>query len=180
MQTIRDMTVPLIELPAKLKPHRQTTYRYVPRQGEEIILFEAEGPGCVRHFWIANDTKGLGLRIRVHVDDALEPQIDMELNHFFGILLDKDPYRIESPGIKVLPLNAYNCYLPIPFSKSCRISLHPGNMTGKIDKEHLTASHQLRFVDTEPEIAQLFFQANWQEYAGEESLTSADRADRSD
>lgn len=168
---MRDLTVPLIELPVSFKPHRQTTYRYVPRQGKEIILFEAEGPGCVRHFWLTNDTKGVGLRIRIHVDDTPEPQVDMELNHFFGILLDKEPYRIESPGIKVLPLNAYNCYLPIPFNESCRISLQAGNMTGKLNKRYLADQHQLRFVDTEPEIAQLFFQANWQEYASGEGLT---------
>jgi len=165
MNTLRDTTVPMIELPVKFKPHRQTSYRYVHRGGEEICIFEAEGPGCLRHFWLTTNTKGMGLRIRIHVDDTVSPQIDMELNHFFGVLLDKEPYRIESPGIKVLPFNAYNCYLPIPFTKSCRIFICPGDMSGKLD------SLQQRFVDETPEVAQLFVQANWQEYESEEGLT---------
>lgn len=115
---ICDHTVPLLRTPAAFKAHRQTFNGYVLDYGKEIVLFDAEGPGCLRHFWISTDCAGPGLRIRIHVDDAELPQIDMELNHFFGILLDKKPYSVESPGIKVLPLGSRNCYLPIPFARS--------------------------------------------------------------
>ena len=40
----------------------------------------------------------------------------MDLNAFFGVLLDVDPwttnYRADGAGIKVLPEGGYNCYLP--------------------------------------------------------------------
>ena len=48
----------------------------------------------------------------------------MTLHQFFGVLLGKAPYRIESAPIKLMPLNGYNAYLPVPFQHSCRITLH--------------------------------------------------------
>lgn len=129
---IRDQTVPLLRTPATFKAHRQMSHGYIQEKGKEFVLFDAEGPGCLRHFWISTDCAGDGLRIRIHVDDAEQPQVDMELNHFFGILLDKKPYNVESPGIQVLPLGSRNCYLPIPFVRSCRITLHAGDIKGKV------------------------------------------------
>jgi len=34
--------------------------------------------------------------LEIHVDDSPEPQVNMELQHFFGVLLDQKPYRIDS------------------------------------------------------------------------------------
>ena len=47
----------------------------------------------------------------------------MRLHQFFGVLLGKDPYRIESAPLKLLPKNGYNSYFPLPFQSSCRITL---------------------------------------------------------
>ncbi|MCZ0937420.1 MAG: DUF2961 domain-containing protein [Caldilineaceae bacterium] len=38
--------------------------------------------------------------------------------------MGKAPYRIESTPIKLMPLNGYNAYFPLPFQHQCRISLH--------------------------------------------------------
>ena len=163
--TISDHTVPLVRTPATFKPHRQTAFRKVLEEGKEITLFDAEGPGCVRHFWISTDCAGDGLTIRIYVDGAEQPQVDMELNHFFGILLDKKPYNVESPGIKVLPLGSRNCYLPIPFARSCRITVQAGDIKGRVD------AFGTRIIDADPKHAMVFFQANWQEYTNEANLT---------
>lgn len=162
--TISDPTFPLIRTPSEFKPRRQTTFRWI-RNGQELTLFEAEGPGCVRHLWMTTSVSGRGLRIRIHVDDSPRPNVDMELNHFFGVLLDMDPYLVESPGVKVLPLNAYNCYLPIPFSKSCRISLRAEAMQGVLDAK------EERYKDGNPDKADLYFQADWQQYRSDDHLT---------
>jgi len=90
----------------EFKPRRQTTFRNL-RDGQEFTVFEAECAGCVRHLWITTGTSGRGIRIRIHVDDLPDPQVEMELNRFFGILLDRDPYLVESPGVSVLSQIAY-------------------------------------------------------------------------
>ena len=46
-------------------------------------------------------------RIEIFSDDNDKPQVDMNLNAFFGVLLDVDPqatnYRADGAGIMVLP-----------------------------------------------------------------------------
>lgn len=161
---VGDSSFPLVRTPADFKPRRQTNFHHL-RDGEEVTLFEAEGPGCVRHLWMTSSVAGRGMRIRVHVDGASAPQVDMELNRFFGVLLGKNPYLIESPGIKVLPLNAYNCYLPIPFGESCRITLRAERMDGIVD------ARAGAFKEGEPEKADIYFQADWQQYRSARGLT---------
>ena len=161
---ICDPTFPLIQTPANFKPRRQTTFRKL-HNGQELTLFEAEGPGCVRHLWLTTAVSGRGLRIRIVADDAPEPQVDMELNPFFGILLGKDPYLVESPGVKVLPFNAYNCYLPMPFSKSCRISVAADGLDG------ITDAKAQRWQEGKPEKASVYAQVDWQQYGAAGDLT---------
>jgi hypothetical protein len=162
--TVSDPTLPLIQTPAEFIPKRQTSRRQLSK-GQEITLFDAEGPGCIRHFWLTTVSKGWGLRIRIAVDGVDEPQVDMELNHFFGVMLDKDPYRVESPGVKVLPFNSYNCYMPIPFSKSCKISIAAGEIKGHVD------ARESRFTDDSSEVSTVYFQGSWQQYDSDQDLT---------
>jgi hypothetical protein len=165
VRVIGDPTFPLIQTPSRFKPRRQANVRSFGNQAQDLTLFEATGPGCVRHFWMTNSTSGRGLRIRIHADQSPQPQVDMELNHFFGVLLGKDPYLVESPGVKVLPHNAYNCYLPIPFSTSCRISLRIDKPQGKV------ALRPPRFEKSNPERVSIYYQTDWQQYESADHLT---------
>ena len=116
-----DPIFPLIQLPAEYRTHR-TTWRVDLGPGQSCDLIDAQGPGCVRHFWItAKSPENLQIEITC---DGGEPQVRMTLHQFFGVLLGLAPYRIESAPIKLMPLNGYNSYLPVPFQHSCRISLH--------------------------------------------------------
>ena len=162
--SIQDPTFPLIHTPIEFKPRRQTRF-YILRDGLEFTLFEAEGAGCVRHLWITTGTSGRGIKIRIHVDDSPAPQVDMDLNRFFGILLDKDPYLVESPGVSVLSQIAYNCYMPIPFTTSCRITLYAEEMQGKL------VPREKRLEAGKPEKAGLYCQVDWQQYKSVADLT---------
>ncbi len=115
-----DPVFPLIQLPADYTSHRATT-RVDLDPGQAVDLLRAQGPGCVRHFWITSKTPDvLDLEISC---DGVQPQVRMKLHQFFGVLLGKDPYRIESAPLKLLPKNGYNAYFPLPFQNSCRITL---------------------------------------------------------
>ena len=118
---ISDLNFPLIRLPATFDSQR-TTKRVDLLAGKEVEIINVRGPGCVRHFWITA-TQPEALDIEVYCDGAPQAQIKMSLHRFFGVLLGKEPYRIESAAIKLLPSNGYNCYFPIPFQTSCRIVL---------------------------------------------------------
>jgi len=117
---LSDPISPLIQLPAEYRTHRATR-RVDLDPGQTCDLVDAQGPGCVRHFWITSKSPE-HLSIQINCDGG-EPQVRMKLHHFFGVLLGKAPYRIESAPIKLMPLSGFNSYFAIPFQHSCRISL---------------------------------------------------------
>jgi len=118
---VADPNFPLIQLPAEFDSHR-TTRRVDPKPGKSYEVLNVKGPGCVRHFWITA-TAPERLEIEITCDGSEQPQIKMKMHHFFGVLLDQKPYRIESAPIKLLPRSGFNSYFPIPFQSSCRIVL---------------------------------------------------------
>ena len=130
--TVQDPAVPMIALPARFRSRRQVTNvrdEDVPAGGWVDIL-DVEGPGAVRHAWLLY---GTGRRLQITVDGADEPQVDVPFDPFFGIMNDLQPYQVDCAAYTVLPnfqtpgvpgVPGYNLFLPIPFSRSCRIRLH--------------------------------------------------------
>ena len=124
---ISDPAVPMIQLPGKFRSHRVNSDRRIPETGS-VEIANLTGPGSVRHIWLL---AGDDTRLVIHVDDAPAPQVDVPLKPFFGVMLGLDPYFIDCAAYAVLPnplpnmpgTPGYNLYLPIPFSKSCRITL---------------------------------------------------------
>lgn len=118
---VSDPNFPLVQLPADFQS-RRSTRRVVLGPGDSVKLLDAAGPGCVRHFWVtAKNPERLGIEITC--DHADRPQVSMSLHQFFGVLLDKPAYQVDSGPIKVLPETGFNCYFPIPFAESCEIVL---------------------------------------------------------
>jgi len=125
--------------------------------GETFVCFDETGPGCVLHWWLATLRKGnLGwehepvhhLQLRLYEDGKTEPAIDLPLAKFFGILFDHDIYMIGSAAVTILPTNALNCYLPIPFRR-LRIELTNRGVKPCV----------------------IWFMADWQRYAADTPLT---------
>ena len=143
---LSDTIFPLIQLPTDYTSHRATK-RVDLEPGQAVDLIHAHGPGCVRHFWITSKLPA-EIDIEITCDDA-DPQVKMKLHQFFGVLLGKDPYRIESAPFKLLPKNGYNAYFPLPFQSSCCITLR----------------------NTGQETTSVWSMVNWQKFDDEETLT---------
>lgn len=130
--TVPDPAVPMVALPVRFRSRRQVTNvrdEDVPASGCVDIL-DVEGPGAVRHVWLLY---GTGRRLEITVDGASVPQVDVPFDPFFGIMNDLQPYQVDCAAYTVLPnfhtpgvpgVPGYNLFLPIPFSRSCRIRLH--------------------------------------------------------
>lgn len=128
--TLQDQLFPLIQLPIEFRA-RRTNEKLALKKGESMELFSAKGPGCIKHIWLTPWPDAANGIIQIYTDDAEEPQVNMELQHFFGVLLGEKPYPVISAGFVHLPQTkgpiqgaGYNSYLPIPFGKSCRITLN--------------------------------------------------------
>ncbi len=98
-----------------------------PIPGETLTLADLQGPGVVTHIWLtiaANEYAWPRLaRLRVYYDGSGEPSVDAPVGDFFAVGhgfergVKSEMIRDSSDG------RARNSYWPMPFAKSCRITL---------------------------------------------------------
>src|ERR1022692_4259830 len=95
--------------------------------GETLVMADLKGAGAVTHIWLTVADNEFGwprlLRIRVYYDGHKTPSVDSPLGDFFGVghgserNLESNMVRDSSFG------RARNSYWPMPFRKSCRITV---------------------------------------------------------
>jgi hypothetical protein len=95
--------------------------------GETLTIADLSGPGVITHIWftIAHDAPGYSrlLTLRMYWDGEPNPSVECPIGDFFGIGhgVDKPfvslPIRVSSDG------RARNCYWPMPFNGSARITV---------------------------------------------------------
>ena len=91
------------------------------------MLADLKGPGVITHFWntIAHKATFYSrlLTLRIYWDDEVDPSVECPIGDFFGIGhgLDKPfvslPIKVSSDG------RGRNCYWPMPFRKSARVTV---------------------------------------------------------
>jgi D-arabinan exo alpha-(1,3)/(1,5)-arabinofuranosidase (non-reducing end) len=81
----------------------------------EWVMMDAEGPGAIVRIWSANPIDA-GL-IRIYIDGATEPAIEMPLTTLLGGDAPFAPKPIAGERSR-----GWNCYLPIPYAKHCKVT----------------------------------------------------------
>ena len=158
--TYADPGVPLLQLPTQFRS-RRTVANLDMKPNQSVDILNVKGAGCVRHLWFVFAEKDIAdLEIEITVDGADKPQVRMPFRSFFGILLGFEDYHLSNAGFvnvpnftvtndPLIPRKAspgWNCYLPIPFSRGCRIQLHgvsPKNGAAMIDWQQYNEKVQL-------------------------------------
>lgn len=97
------------------------------KPGGTLTVAEIEGPGVITHLWntIAHDAPfySAQMTLRIYWDGEEHPSVECPIGDFFGIGhgVDKSfvslPIRVSSDG------RGRNCYWPMPFQKSARITV---------------------------------------------------------
>lgn len=113
---------------------------------EEWVLLDAEGPGAIVRWWIT--AKEYKTQFRIYIDGADTPEMEGKIDELVGgDFLVGEPLSAERARGK-------NLYLPIPYAKSCKITL------------------------TEPQVQErLFYQINYRTYAPGTQVESFSMAD---
>ncbi len=98
-----------------------------PIPGETTVLADLAGPGVVTHIWLTIADNEYGwprlLRLRVYYDGSPTPSVDAPVGDFFAVgngveqAVESQVVRNSSAG------RARNCYWPMPFRKSCKITI---------------------------------------------------------
>lgn len=82
---------------------------------KEYVMVDTQGPGAIVRMWSANpDDAGI---VRIYLDGAADPVIEMPLSAYLGGASDLGPEPIGG-----MRSRGWNSYLPIPFAKSCKVT----------------------------------------------------------
>jgi hypothetical protein len=98
-----------------------------PIPGETTVLADLTGPGAVTHMWVTIADNEYGwprlLRLRVYYDGSLVPSVDAPVGDFFAV---GHGFEAKVKSLMVVDSSdgrARNSYWPMPFQKSCRITI---------------------------------------------------------
>ncbi|MGI6295839.1 MAG: glycoside hydrolase family 172 protein [Armatimonadota bacterium] len=86
----------------------------IRKEGDTLVFAEMEGPGCIWRIWSAMAKQG---HVKIYLDGATEPVVDLPFDGYFN--LQNPPF--DYPGLVHTTAQGRNCYVPIPYQKSCKI-----------------------------------------------------------
>jgi hypothetical protein len=98
-----------------------------PIPGETTVLADLQGPGIVSHIWLTIADNEYAwprlLRLRVYYDGSETPSVDAPVGDFFAV-----GHGVEKKMTSLMVRDssdgrARNCYWPMPFKKSCKITI---------------------------------------------------------
>jgi D-arabinan exo alpha-(1,3)/(1,5)-arabinofuranosidase (non-reducing end) len=96
--------------------------------GQTLTIAALEGPGVIRHIWFTVAAEDPNyprtMSFRAYWDGAVTPAVETPLGDFFAVghglsnvTVNSAPVHVSSEG------RAYNCYWPMPFRKSARLTV---------------------------------------------------------
>lgn len=104
------------------------------RPGETFVLADIRGPGVVRHIWLTFPESAPSwiskegcadpseIVLRMYWDGAEQPAVESPLGDFFAAGFGRRA-EVNSVPVQVQGGDAYNCYWPMPFRASARITI---------------------------------------------------------
>jgi len=97
--------------------------------GQALQLTNIEGPGCIRHIWIAGGTNELyflrKVLLRMYWDEETNPSVEVPLGDFFGAMHGLAHSYVSLPlsmvgrGSRM----GLNSYFPMPFARRARLEI---------------------------------------------------------
>ena len=90
--------------------------------GETFEIASIEGPGKIEHIWMTPTGVWRNTIIRFYWDGQEHPSVECPIGDFFCVGWG-EYVQINSQAVCVNPGSAFNCYWPMPFQTSCRITL---------------------------------------------------------
>ncbi len=88
-------------------------------EGDGSLVAEMKGPGCIWRIWSALAQEG---HVKIYLDGATEPAVDLPFAGYF----DRKNEPFVFPSLVHIVAKGCNNYTPIPYQKSCRITMDKG------------------------------------------------------
>jgi hypothetical protein len=90
----------------------------IRKEGEQSVMAEMKGPGCIWRIWSAAPGKG---HVKIYLDDQEKPVVDLPFAEYFDGKHAPFNYPSLSYNLGEVHSSGQNLYLPIPYQKSCKI-----------------------------------------------------------
>ncbi len=130
-----------------------------PKAGETLTLMDVKGPGAIQHIWMATESNWLGNGrasvLRFYWDGEPAPSIEVPLTDFFAVGHDLFA-PVNSLAVVVNPMAALNCYWPMPFRKSARVTL-----SNESEKDLSLLAYQITYGKGEVPADAAYLHAQW-------------------
>jgi hypothetical protein len=128
--------------------------------GKSFDLLKVKGAGIVNRIKLTTDDRSpqmlRSLRINMYWDSAAKPAVSAPLGDFFGVGLGQTA-TFESTFFSDPEGRSFNCFIPMPFKKSARITIT--NQSQK-DLEHIFYNVSYQLLD-KPIENSLYFHCYW-------------------
>ncbi len=108
------------------------------KAGTTFTLGEIKEPGIIQQIWMTPTGNWRKSIIRFYWDGEAEPSVECPVGHFFATGWGKYA-QLTSLAVCVNPGSAFNCYWPMPFRKSARITLE------NTDDKDMTLYYQINY-----------------------------------
>jgi len=86
----------------------------IRKEGEIQVFAEMQGPGVIWRIWSALANQG---HVKIYLDGAEAPAVDLPFIGYFN--RENEPFT--HPALVHMTARGQNCYVPIPYQKSCKI-----------------------------------------------------------
>jgi hypothetical protein len=87
----------------------------IRKEGDKLVFAEIEGPAVIWRTWSALANQG---HVKMYLDGNEEPAVDLPFDGYFNC--KNEPFT--RPALVHTTARGRNCYVPIPFQKSCKIT----------------------------------------------------------
>ena len=91
------------------------------KPGETRTIAEIKGPGRIVHIWVTMGSFRDAI-LRMYWDDENQPSVEVPMGEFFGLGHGRN-YTYESLPLAIGNDAGLNCFFPMPFTKSARITV---------------------------------------------------------
>jgi hypothetical protein len=86
----------------------------IRKEGDRQVFAEIEGPAVIWRIWSALANQG---HVKIYLDGNEKPAVDLPFDGYFNC--KNEPFT--RPALVHTTARGRNCYVPIPFQKSCKI-----------------------------------------------------------
>ncbi len=122
--------------------------------GETVTLMDVDGPGTIQHIWMVEGLSRANV-LRFYWDGEATPSVEVPAPDFFAVGHEKFA-RVNSQVVTVNPLNALNCYWPMPFRKHAKVTF-----TNEGDKDLQLLAFQITYSLNQVNRNAGYFHAQW-------------------